>query len=117
MKTRAITGFFFVIVMLASVLLGHYVFGIFYLLLSAFALYEFYGLVKQGGIKPNQLIGIANGIFIYAIFALITYQDQPLYHKLLFLLSLTMSAIFFQELYKKSETPFTNIAYTIMGII
>ncbi len=46
MKTRAITGFFFVIVMLASVLLGHYTFGIFYLALSVFCLWEFFGLVK-----------------------------------------------------------------------
>ena len=47
MKTRAITRFFFVIVMVASVLLGQYVFGIFYLLLTLFCLWEFYGLVKQ----------------------------------------------------------------------
>ena len=117
MKTRAITGFFFVIVMLASILLGNYVFGIFYLLLSVLALREFYGLVNQSGIKPNQSAGIVNGVFVYAIFALIAYKDEPVYHKLIFLLALTLSAIFFQELYKKSETPFTNIAYTIMGII
>jgi phosphatidate cytidylyltransferase len=117
MKTRAITGFFFVIVMLASVLLGQYVFGIFYLLLSALALHEFYGLAKQSGIRPNQSAGIINGIFIYVIFALITSRDEPIYHKLAFLLTLTLSAVFFQELYKKSETPFTNIAYTIIGII
>jgi len=117
MKTRAITGFFFVIVMLGSILLGQYVFGVFYLLLSGFALYEFYGLVKQSGIRPNQSAGIINGIFVYAVFALVTYKDEPVYHKLIFLLALTLSAIFFQELYKKSETPFTNIAYTIMGIV
>jgi phosphatidate cytidylyltransferase len=117
MKTRAITGFFFVIVMLASVLLGPYTFGIFYLVLSTLALREFYGLVKQSGIQPNQSAGILNGIFIYVIFALITYKDEPVYHKLLFLLALTLSTVFIQELYKKSETPFTNISYTIIGII
>lgn len=117
MKTRAITGFFFVIVMLASVLLGHYVFGIFYLLLSAFALYEFYGLVKQTGIKPNQSAGIVYGVLVYAVFALITYKNTPANHKLLFILMLTSGGIFFQELFKKSEAPFTNIAYTFTGII
>src|ERR1700754_2894317 len=105
MKTRAITGFFFVIVMLASVLLGHYTFGIFYLILSILALNEFYGLVTQNGINPNQYTGIINGIFIYAIFALITYKDEPIYHKVLFLLALSVSAVFIQDLYKKSETP------------
>lgn len=117
MKIRAITGFFFVIVMIASLLLGHYVFGAFYLLLSTLALWEFYGLVKQSGIQPNQFTGILNGIFIYVLFALLTYKDSPSVHKLIFLLGLTLSAIFIQELYKKSEAPFTNIAYTFTGII
>ncbi|HTE01029.1 MAG TPA: phosphatidate cytidylyltransferase [Mucilaginibacter sp.] len=117
MKIRAITGFFFVIVMIASLLLGHYVFGIFYLLLSALALWEFYGLVKQAGIQPNQSTGILNGIYIYGVFALIAYKESPYAHKLVFLLGLTLSAVFIQELYKKSEAPFTNIAYTFTGII
>src|ERR1700761_2318884 len=117
MKTRAITGFFFVIVMLASVLLGHYVFGVFYLLLSGFALYEFYGLIKKGGISPNQPAGIVNGLFIYIVFALISYKNDPAYHKILFLVALTLSAVFIQELYKKSDAPFTKIAYTFTGII
>lgn len=116
MKTRAITGFFFVIVMLASILLGQYVFGIFYLLLSAFALYEFYGLVKQSGIQPNIITGILNGVLIYAAFSFV-HNLLPDAFKYVFVLSLTLSLIFFRELYKKSETPFTNIAYTIMGII
>ncbi|HEY9001802.1 MAG TPA: phosphatidate cytidylyltransferase [Mucilaginibacter sp.] len=116
MKTRAITGFFFVIVMLGSMLLGQYVFGVFYLLLSAFALYEFYGLVKQSGIQPNILSGILNGVLIYTAFSLV-HTLLPDAFKYVFILALTLSLIFFQELYKKSETPFTNIAYTIMGIV
>ena len=63
MKTRAITGFFFVIVMLASVLLDNYVFGAFYLLLSAICLQEFYGLIKKSNsATPNLITGIMNHI-------------------------------------------------------
>jgi phosphatidate cytidylyltransferase len=117
MKTRAITGFFFVIVMLGSMLFGHYPFGIFFLVLTLLCLWEFYGLVKQSGVSPNVQTGMLNGFFIYAIFALITYQDSLTYHKLLFLLTLTISAIFIQELFKKSMAPFTNIAYTLAGLV
>jgi phosphatidate cytidylyltransferase len=117
MKTRAITGFFFVIVMLGSVLLGPYAFGIFYLLLSFLCLNEFYGLVKQSGFKPNVQTGLLNGAFIYILFALITYHDSPVLDKLLFLLTLTVSAVFIQELFKKSMAPFTNIAYTLAGLV
>ncbi len=117
MKTRAITGFFFVIVMLASMLLGHYVFGAFFLVLSVLALSEFYSLLSKSGISPNRWVGLLNGVFIYVIFALITYQNTPLYHKLLFLLTLTGSVIFIQELFKKSSAPFVNIGYTLIGIL
>lgn len=115
MKTRAITGFFFIIVMLASVLINGYVFGVFYLLLSGLALMEFYRLVKTAGIVPDTMTGVINGAYIYVVFALISIDSD--YHKLLFLLPVTLSGVFIQELFKKNKAPFTNIAYTYLGII
>lgn len=118
MRTRAITGFFFVIVMLASVLLGNYVFDVFYLLLSMLCLWEFYGLLKKSGAGPDQATGMLNGGLLYMVTALISmnYSDLPLFAFLLLLVPL-FSIIFIQELYKKSEQPFANIAYTLLGII
>jgi phosphatidate cytidylyltransferase len=126
MKTRAITGFFFVIVMLASVMLGQYVFSGFYLLLSLFCLYEFYGLVKQGTANPNVFMGMFNGALLYIPFALIAWasayaipdnHDQWAY-KLLFMLPVTLSGIFIWELFRKDKgLPFNNIAFTFVGIL
>jgi phosphatidate cytidylyltransferase len=117
MKTRAITGFFFIIVMIGSHLLGHYVFGAFYLILSLLCLHEFYGLNIKSGLQPNRVSGFINAIFIYSIFAVIVYHDQPFYHTLLLLLTLTFSAIFIQELFKITVAPLTNIAYTVLGLV
>jgi len=117
MKTRAITGFFFVVVMLASVLLGPYTFGIFFLLLSSFCLWEFYGLIKQAGIKPDLLTGLLNGILIYVAFGLLSSQNSPLSHKLVFLLPITLALVFVRELFKTNPAPFTNIAFTFLGLI
>jgi len=117
MKTRAITGFFFVIVMLGSMLLGHYPFGIFYLLLTLLSLREFYGLIKQTGLNPNAPAGLFNAAFIYTISALMVYRDDIGLHKVLFLLTLTIRTILIIELFKKSESPFTNIAYTLAGLV
>jgi len=117
MKTRAITGFFFIIVMLASVLLGHWVFGIFYLLLSVYCLWEYFGLIKQYGIKPGIESGLLNAVCIFVVFTLASADDDKLYHQLLFLLPVTLSTIFLQELFKKNANPFTNIAYTYLGLI
>ncbi|HAL81107.1 MAG TPA: phosphatidate cytidylyltransferase [Mucilaginibacter sp.] len=117
MKTRAITGFFFIVVMIGSLLFGQYVFGVFFLMLSLLCLREFYGLIKQTGINPNTQTGLMNGFVIYAIFALVLIDHSLAMHKLLFLLPLTLSAVFIQELFKKTEAPFINIACTFTGII
>ncbi|MES2808814.1 MAG: phosphatidate cytidylyltransferase [Bacteroidota bacterium] len=117
MKTRAITGFFFIIVMLGSVLLGAYVFSGFFLLLSLFALWEFYGLVKKAGIKPNLPTGILNGVAIFVIFALLNAPAETDLHKLIVLLPVTLCTVFIQELFKKHQAPFTNIGYTYLGLI
>ena len=97
-------------------LFGHYPFGIFFLLLSLFSLYEFYGLIKQTGFKPNLQMGMISAAFIYIIFALITYADNPPLHKIMLLLVIPISLIFIQELFKTSESPFGNIGFTLAGL-
>jgi phosphatidate cytidylyltransferase len=127
MKTRAITGFFFIVVMLGSVNAGDYVFGAFYLLLCLLCLHEFYGLNVKSGIQPNRLAGFITAILIFSGFALINYASLSALpatetslvwgHRLLFLLPLSVSAILIQELFKIDASPFTNIAYTILGVV
>src|SRR4051812_13775815 len=117
MKTRAITGFFFIVVMLASVHLGHYFFSIFYLILGLLCLHEFYGLNIKSGIQANRASGFINAVIIYSLFAVINYHDKPEYHGLLLLSTLSLSAVFIQELFKISVAPFSNIAYTFAGLI
>ncbi|MDB4918434.1 phosphatidate cytidylyltransferase [Mucilaginibacter sp.] len=115
MKTRAITGFFFVIVMLASVLLGQYVFSAFYLLVSILCLHEFYKLMAKSGVRPNMQAGMLNGVLVFVFIALQFYTTEARF--LLVLLTFSMALIFIQELYKPSPAPFTNIAFTFLGII
>jgi phosphatidate cytidylyltransferase len=118
MKTRTITGFFFIIIMVASTLLGQYVYSIFYLLLSAFCLWEFYGLVKQSGVKPDQYTGIFTGVLVYLVVTLINFSyNDPGYHYLLLVLVPALTAIFISELFRKSSAPFINIGYTMLGIV
>jgi phosphatidate cytidylyltransferase len=115
MRLRAITGFFFIIVMLGSVLLGQWVFTGFYLVLSVFCLQEFNKLVKQSGPDPNLYTGLLNGIFIFVVFAAQCYVHSP---KLLFILPVLLSSVFIQELYKKqSASPFSNIAFNFLGMM
>jgi phosphatidate cytidylyltransferase len=117
MKTRTITGFFFVVVMLASLLLGQYVFSVFYLLVSVLCLHEFYKLIAQSGVKPNMLAGLLNGVLVFAFIGLKFYMDKGTSHSHLALLTFSLALIFIQELYKVSTTPFADIAFTFLGII
>ena len=127
MKTRAITGVFFVAVMLGSLLCGHYVFGGFYLLLSLLCLQEFYKLIRQAThLRPNMGIGMIGAVAIYAVFALLTYSNSlatpdaemhiPV-HKLIILLVPVLVAVFILELFQEKADPISNIAYTFTGIL
>lgn len=115
MKTRAITAFFFTIVMLGSIFLGPYTFAGFYLLLSIISLLEFYKLVKTGGIRPHKNIAIivAGAIFLITI----AYHFYKFPTKYLMAAVPLVFAVFIAELYKKSKIPFANIAYTFVGFV
>jgi phosphatidate cytidylyltransferase len=118
MKLRAITGFFFIIVMLGSVLLGHYVFETFYLALSALCLSEFNSNVKKTGINIDWKTSLIGAILVYSQYTKHgSINDYPLLRDSAFsYLFLVFTLILIVELFKKNEKPFTNVAYTLLGI-
>jgi len=115
MKTRAITGFIFVIVMLASVLSGLYAFTAFLLILSTFTLEEFYRLLKHADIEPNKIFGFAIAVTLFLVVSLFFINGADL----IYLLSVIplMFLVVVSELYRKKTMPFHNIAYTLFGIL
>lgn len=115
MKTRAITGFFFLLVMMASLLLGAVVFTAFYISLSILCLIEFFTMVKTTGIRPHRTIGYIAAIIMFASVAAKHFFEFE--SKWLLINIPVFFMIFIRELYKKSEIPFSNIAYTFLGLI
>lgn len=115
MKTRAITGFFFVGVMLASVLLGAYAFTLFFLILSVLCTEEFYRLVTTEDVKPQKRWGLALVISIYLPLSMYFLMGEPLLNVLI-CVPLTV-LIIIAELYRKYKNPFHNIAYTLFGVL
>ncbi|RZK82222.1 MAG: phosphatidate cytidylyltransferase [Pedobacter sp.] len=115
MKTRAITAFFFTIVMLGSILLGSYVYSAFYLLLSLATLFEFFKLIKTAGIRPHRNIAMLAATLIFAMTA--GYHYLQFETKYLLLLVPLIFSVFISELYKKEKIPFANISYTFVGFI
>jgi len=115
MKTRAITAFFFTIVMLGSVLLGSYTFTAFYLILSILSLFEFYKLIKNSGIRPHRNIGLGAAALVFLLAAGLHYLSYDV--KYLLLCIPLIFSVFITELYKKSKIPFANISYTFVGFV
>ncbi|RYY65197.1 MAG: hypothetical protein EOO13_17505 [Chitinophagaceae bacterium] len=115
MKTRAITAFFFTIVMIGSIFLGTYVFTFFYLALSIITLLEFYKLVKASGIRPHRNVGTFAAALIFLLSAGLHYLHFEA--KYLLLAVPLVFSIFVIELYKKEKIPFANISYTFIGFI
>lgn len=115
MKTRAITGFIFIIIMLCSLLTGPYIFTGFYIFLSLICLMEFFTLVKTTGIRPHRSIGYVAAIIIFASVAGRYFMQFET--KWLLINIPVFFGIFVRELYKKSKIPFSNIAYTFLGLI
>lgn len=115
MKTRAITAFFFTIVMLGSIFLGAYAFTGFYLTLSVVALLEFYKLVKTGGIRPHRNIGVMVAVILFLMTA--AYHFLQFETKYLLLVVPLIFSVFISELYKKNKIPFVNISYTFVGFV
>ncbi|MES2829108.1 MAG: phosphatidate cytidylyltransferase [Bacteroidota bacterium] len=115
MKTRAITAFFFTIVMLGSVFLGSYTYTVFYLILSLFTLFEFFKLIKTAGIRPHRNIALLAATLIFLMTA--GYHYLKFETKYLLLLVPLLFSVFISELYKKEKIPFANISYTFVGFI
>ncbi len=113
MKTRAITAFFFAAAMLASVLLGPYVFSLFYLILSVACLAEYYRLIKSGEAQTQKISGFILAMVMFLLTVAIFLFDIE--GKYLSLVIPFIILIYLTELYRKGANPFQNIAFTLLG--
>lgn len=115
MLTRAITGLFFIIALVGALLLGEVVFTVFFSLIGVGALYEFYGITKSEKNKPNVVLGMLAAVVLAVLVGLHCIGYIPF--KFVWLFVPFFCLIFIVSLYQNRETPFNDIAYTILGVI
>lgn len=112
---RLITAVFGAAAIIAGVAYGEWTYFAVFLFICFFSLLEFYKLAGLDGLIPLKTLGTLSGVVIYILSFFVERGDvSPRYYLLLFpLISLT----YMIKLYKKTELkPFTNIAYTFLGI-
>lgn len=112
---RIVTGVLGAITIITSVSLSQWTyFGIF-LAIVVVALLEFYKLAGLDGMVPQKYFGTFCGGMIYVLSFLI--ESGKISFQYYYLIFPIVSFVYMIKLYKKFERkPFTNIAYTFLGI-
>jgi phosphatidate cytidylyltransferase len=113
---RVIVAILGVTVIISAIYWQVWSYFIVFLIITFLSLREFYKLAGLGGYLPLAFWGTLSGLLIYTFTFLVQIGEvSPAVFYLIFPFS---SIIYFIKLYKKTETkPFTNIAYTFLGIL
>ena len=123
--TRTLSGAVFVVLLIGCIWPGFQsnpspmAFFILFAVIPTIGSNEFFRMGKKLGLAPQSLLGVVVGLSLYYYFVHIAIFDYErlLIDPFLALIILLCGAIFLRELFRKSETPFQNIAYTFLGII
>jgi phosphatidate cytidylyltransferase len=115
LQQRIITGTIGALLMVCGVYYNAFTFGALFLTISILAQIEFYRLAKVDKHLPLVIMGT----FIGAVLFIITfcYLSGFLPGRTYLLLFPLCTLIYFVKLYKREEKPFTNIAFTFLGIV
>ncbi len=115
MLTRTITGAFFILFIVAGIYFNPTIALLLFTFITLLATDEFYGLTKKSkNLKPFRFLGTLTAVSLMLILGLIIQNDIDF--KIVFIPILLMFLTFIFEIYKKNDTPFINIGYTLLGI-
>ncbi|MBR1774722.1 MAG: phosphatidate cytidylyltransferase [Bacteroidales bacterium] len=114
---RAITGAIYVLSVIAAIFIHPIITAVYFLIIAIIGLWEFYNIAGKKNIMANKITAMGLCLFTYACVLLISECEFQSAKVVTCFAILDILLIFINELYRKSENPFTNIAYTLMGII
>jgi phosphatidate cytidylyltransferase len=113
---RTITGLSGAAAIIAGVWYSEWTYFIIFFSLILFAMREFYILAGMDGMVPQRAFGIICGLVVFVISFLI--ENRTIVSNYYFVIFPLVSCVFMIKLYKKFERkPFSNIAYTFLGIV
>ncbi|MCC9136615.1 phosphatidate cytidylyltransferase [Pontibacter silvestris] len=114
LQQRVIVGVLGVTVFIGAICFSEWTYFLLFLGLTLLGIAEFYRLMEVQGILPNKQAGLVVGaLFFIAVFLI---EKEMLAMEVLFLIVPLCFLVFILELYRKKPLPFTNIAFTLMGV-
>lgn len=112
---RAISGIFFVAVVVGATIFSRYSFFAVFLLLMVVCMSEFYRLILKIKSCPQTLLGIIIGTVIFCwCYAFTTGIVEAFTGYIMVAL---VMAVFIIELFRAKQKPIHNIAFTLLGIV
>ncbi|HMQ00225.1 MAG TPA: phosphatidate cytidylyltransferase, partial [Cyclobacteriaceae bacterium] len=112
---RIITAFFGAAIILGGIWYGPWTYFIVFLVICIFTQLEFYRLSGLDGMIPLKTFGTFSGVLIFSLSFFI--EQGLLAYQWYLVIFPVISCIYMIKLYKKFERkPFTNIAFTFLGI-
>ncbi|HEY9045625.1 MAG TPA: phosphatidate cytidylyltransferase [Ohtaekwangia sp.] len=113
---RIITGLLGSAGIITAICLSEWGYFAVFFIICFFSIIEFYKLVGLDGMVPQKVLGTFGGILIFVLSFLI--EKQLVSYRLYFIIFPIISLVYMIKLYKKFERkPFTNIAFTFLGIV
>lgn len=114
---RTITGAIYVLSVVLAIYLDKKVTSIYFFVVSMIGLWEFYQVSKaKGDIKPNKYVGFLLGILTYCMFASLVFDGILLKIGMLGCILIFFYLLVYELLIEPNH-PFTNIAYTVLGVV
>ena len=112
---RLITGIVGAAVIIYASYFSEWTYFVVFFAICCLSILEFYKLTGFDGMLPLKFIGTLNALLIFLLSFFI--EKDILDPKYYFVIFPSLALIFLIKLYKKERKPFTNIAYTLLGII
>ena len=112
---RSLTGILFVAILVGAIMWNKLAVASLFFIISLIGLNEFFALMIKNGFNPKKSITTIIGAVIYFIISLYSF-DQYSFKFLLFIFPLLVLLVVI-EIFRKNETPISNIAFSIMGIL
>lgn len=111
---RLITGSVFVVVLVSAIWFSVWTMALLFLVIAVLGLLEFYRLAEKANAQPLRIYGTMLSAMIVAGAFMLRRNFMT---EATFVIIPAFFLIFFIELYRKKQNPFTNIGWSILGLV
>ncbi|MFC2125642.1 phosphatidate cytidylyltransferase [Bacteroidota bacterium] len=114
LKQRIITGSIGALIVLIGCGYNEWTYFLVFFIICGATVIEFYSLCRIDGVISSKPIGTLISLYIFSLTFLV--EKGILSNYIYFTIFPIIVLVYLNKLYRKEEKPFTNIAYTLMGI-